>query len=146
VVALAAPTFIDQRMPHARHGGTDWQALSAVVEEVAEPGDGILFDEDVRPSRRPRLAKHTYPEGFQGLVDLTLVCPFHETDGLWDETAPLSTVAHRLDGIDRVIVVSRSRSGVDADVDVLRREGFDVVERVALAADEVTVYDRTLAR
>ncbi len=88
---------------------------------------------------------HTYPEGFEGLVDLTLVRPFHETDGLWDVTAPLSAVADRLDGIDRVIVVSRSRQGVDADVDVLRREGFDVVERFALAADEVTVYERTLA-
>jgi mannosyltransferase len=146
IVAMAAPTFIDQRMPHARHGGTDWQALSAVVEEVAEPGDGILFDEDVRPSRRPRLAMHTYPEGFQGLVDLTLVRPFHETAGLWDVTAPLASVASRLDGIDRVIVVSRSRQGVDADVDVLRREGFDVVERVALTADELAVYERTLSR
>lgn len=143
VVALAAPTFIDQRLPHARHGGTDWQALSTVVEEVAEAGDGIVFDENVRPSRRPRLAMHTYPEGFEGLVDLTLVRPFHETDGLWDVTAPLSTVASRLDGIDRVIVVSRSREGVDADVDVLRREGFEVVDRVALAADEVAVYERT---
>jgi mannosyltransferase len=146
VVALAAPTFIDQRLPHARHGGTDWQALSAVVEEVREPGDGILFDEDVRPSRRPRLAMHTYPDGFRGLIDLTLVRPFHETDGLWDVTAPLSTVADRLDGVDRVIVVSRSRNGVDADVDVLRREGFEVVERVVLAADEVAVYERTVAR
>lgn len=143
VVALAAPTFIDQRMPHARHGGTDWQALSAVVAEVAEAGDGILFDEAVRPSRRPRLAMHTYPEGFQGLVDLTLVRPFHETDGLWDVTAPLPTVASRLDGIDRVIVVSRSGNGVDEDVAVLRREGFELTERRTLTADEVAVYERT---
>jgi mannosyltransferase len=144
LVGLAVPTFVDQRTSYAKNGGTDWQAVAAVIEVVAEPGDGIVFDEQVRPSRRPRLAMYTYPEAFRGLVDLTLVRRHHETNGLWDVTAPLAAVPERLDGLDRVIVVSRSRHGVEADVAVLRREGFELVERLSLASDVVTVFERVM--
>ncbi len=142
LIGLAIPAYVDQRTPYAKNGGTDWQAVATVVEVVAEPGDGIIFDEQVRPSRRPRLAMYTYPDAFRGLVDLTLVRPHHETSGLWDVTAPLAAVSDRLGGIERVIVVSRSRHGVDADVAVLRRDGFELVERLTLASDVVTVYER----
>ncbi|MFE5671532.1 glycosyltransferase family 39 protein [Agromyces sp. NPDC056523] len=142
LVALAVPAYVDQRTPYAKNGRTDWQAVSAAVAELAEPGDGIVFDGQVRPSRRPRLAMHVYPEGFRGLVDLTLIRPHHETDGLWDVTAPLADVDHRLDGIDRVIVVSRSARGVDADVAVLHDAGFEPIERRALPSDTVTVFGR----
>ncbi len=142
LVGLAVPSFVDQRTSYAKNGGTDWQAVATVVEVVAEPGDGIIFDEQVRPSRRPRLAMYTYPDAFRGLVDVTLVRPHHETNGLWDVTAPLAAVSERLDGLERVIVVSRSRHGVDADLAVLRREGFELVERLALASDVVSVFER----
>lgn len=142
VVGLAVPAFIDQRTPYAKDGGTDWQTVAEVVDEVSRPGDGIVFDEEVRPSRRPRLAMHVYPEGFRGLVDLTLVRPYHETDGLWDVTAPLSAVQDRLDGIDRVIVVLRSRRGADADLDVLRRLGFELSTLHGVESDRVAVFER----
>ena len=142
VVGLAVPAFVDQRTPYAKDGGTDWQTVAEVVDEVARPGDGIVFDEAVRPSRRPRLAMHAYPDGFRGLVDLTLVRPYDETDGLWDVTAPLSTVEDRLDGVDRVIVVTRSRRGTDADVAVLRRHGFELSSMHLVVADRIGVYER----
>ena len=72
---LAVPVYLDQRTPYWKNGGTDWQTVAEVVSELARPGDGIVFDESVRPSRRPRLAMHTYPHGFDGLVDLGLVRP-----------------------------------------------------------------------
>lgn len=142
IAALAVPAYLDQRSPYWKNDGTDWQTVAEVVAELAEPGDGIVFDESVRPSRRPRLAMHSYPGGFDGLVDLGLVRPYDETSQLWDVTAPLAEVSDRLDGIDRVVVVSRSRHGVDDDTATLRREGFDPVERVALISDVVTVYER----
>lgn len=142
VVGLAFPAFLDQRTPYAKNGGTDWQAVSATVGELAEPGDGIIFDEEVRPSRRPRLAMYTYPEGFAGLVDLTLGRRHHDTAGLWDVTVPLATVEHRLDVVERVVAVSRSRHGLQSEVSVLQRRGFDLVERVVLASDTVAVYER----
>ena len=145
-LGLAIPAYVDQRTPYAKNGGTDWQAVSATVDELAEPGDGIVFDEQVRPSRRPRLAMYTYPEGFRGLVDLTIERPHHETSGLWDVTVPLATVTERLESVDRVVAISRSRQGTDADLAVLEREGFDLVERVTLESDTVSVYERRETR
>lgn len=142
IAGLSIPTYVDQRTPYWKNGGTDWQWVAEVVSEVGRPGDGIVFDESVRPSRRPRLAMHVYPSGFDGLLDLTLVRPYDETDGLWDVTAPLADVEGRLAGIDRVIVVSRSARGADDDVATLRREGFVPVARRELVSDVVTVYER----
>jgi mannosyltransferase len=142
IAGLAIPAYVEHRTPYWKNGGTDWQTVAEVVSEVAEPGDGIVFDENVRPSRRPRLAMHVYPHGFEGLVDLGLVRPYDETDRLWDVTAPLDEVRDRLAGIDRVVVISRSDHGVDEDVAVLRREGFGLVEQVELESDVVAVYER----
>lgn len=142
IAGLAVPVYLDQRTPYWKNGGTDWQTVAEVVAERARPGDGIVFDESVRPSRRPRLAMYAYPHGFDGLVDLGLVRAHDETDGLWDVTAPLAEVGDRLEGIDRVVVVSRSADGVDADVETLQREGFGLADRVALESDVVMVYER----
>ena len=145
IAGLALPAYLDQRSPYWKNDGTDWQAVARVVAEVTEPGDGVVFDESVRPSRRPRLAMHAYPDGFRGLVDLTLVRPYHETNGLWDVTAPLAAVDDRLQGLDRVVVVARSRHGVDDDVGTLRRAGFGPTERTELVSTVVTVYERAPA-
>lgn len=142
IASLAVPAYLDQRSPYWKNGGTDWQTVAEVVSELAGPGDGIVFDESVRPSRRPRLAMHGYPIGFEGLVDLGLVRRHDETDGLWDVTAPLARVRDRLAGIDRVVVVSRSARGVDDDIATLRREGFELAERVVLVSDTVMLYER----
>jgi mannosyltransferase len=142
IAGLAVPVYLDQRTPYWKNSGTDWQTVAEVVSELARPGGGVVFDESVRPSRRPRLAMHTYPHGFDGLVDLGLVRPHDETDGLWDVTAPLAEVGHRLEGIDRVVVVSRSATGMDADIATLQREGFGLAERVALESDVVMIYER----
>ncbi|RZS68232.1 mannosyltransferase [Agromyces ramosus] len=144
IAGLAIPVYLDQRTPYWKNGGTDWQAVAEVVSIHSRPGDGIVFDESVRPSRRPRLAMHTYPNGFDGLVDLGLVRPYDETDGLWDVATPLAEVSHRLEGIDLVVVVSRSADGVDADIATLRREGFDLREIVRLESSVVLIYERAL--
>ncbi|WP_172979687.1 glycosyltransferase family 39 protein [Agromyces agglutinans] len=142
VAALALPAYVDQRTPYSKNAGTDWQDVSATVERLAEPGDGVLFDEGVRPSRRPRLAMHTYPDGFAGLRDLGLVRAHDRTDGLWDVTAPLAEVVDRLRGIDRVVVVSRSERGADDDIRVLLEAGFVERERVQLESDVVRSFER----
>lgn len=143
IAVLALPAYLDQRSPYWKNGGTDWQAVAEVVAEVAEPGDGIVFDESVRASRRPRLAMHAYPHGFEGLVDLALARPYDTTDHLWDVTAPLAEFDERLDRVDRVVVVARSSRGVDGDLATLRSAGFEQVERVELVTTVVTVLERT---
>jgi mannosyltransferase len=142
VAALAVPAYVDERGPYANNGGTDWQDVAAVVGRWAEPGDGIAFDESVRPSRRPRLAMHGYPDPFTGVVDLGLVRPYDRTDALWDVTTSLAAVPHRLRGIDRVLVVTRSRHGVDDDLATLRSAGFVETGRVELESDVVIRLER----
>ncbi len=44
--------YLEQRGPYSKHAGTDWQAVAAIVDRSTGPGDGIVFDESVRPSRR----------------------------------------------------------------------------------------------
>ncbi|KQR65958.1 glycosyltransferase family 39 protein [Frigoribacterium sp. Leaf172] len=103
VVGLAAPVWLDQRGPYAKNA-TGWQDLSALVGEHASAGDALVFDESPKPSIEPRLALHTYPDGFEGLRDVTLKTPFVDADGWRDDvlTVPEAAAAGRFDDAPRV--------------------------------------------
>ncbi|MDY0893067.1 glycosyltransferase family 39 protein [Frigoribacterium sp. CFBP9030] len=103
VVGLAAPVWLDQRGPYAKNA-TGWQDLSALVGEHAVAGDALVFDESPKPSIEPRLALHTYPDGFEGLRDVTLKTPFVDADGWRDDvlTVPEAAAAGRFDDAPRV--------------------------------------------
>jgi mannosyltransferase len=103
VVGLAAPVWLDQRGPYAKNA-TGWQDLSALVGEHAVAGDAVVFDESPKPSIEPRLALHTYPDGFEGLRDVTLKTPFVDADGWRDDvlTVPEASAAGRFDDAPRV--------------------------------------------
>ena len=125
VIIAALPFQIAQRTSTAKHGN-DWSEVSERIGEMSHPGDGIVFDDSVRPSRKPRLALRLYPEGFTDVVDLELRRSFDQTDYLWDEVTDLGAVSSDLATMSRVWVVARSAHGTDADEAVLRREGFDL--------------------
>jgi mannosyltransferase len=109
VVACAAPTWVEQRQPFAKNE-SDFAQVSGIVAEHAEAGDAIAFDESVRPSRRPRLAMHLYPQGFAGLKDVTLDVPYAEGTSWHDSAFDLVEAADlgRLDGVTRLWLVERS--------------------------------------
>ncbi len=96
IIAATVPTYLGQRTPHPRNGGTDWNSLSAVVEKQANPGDAVIFDSSIRNARKPRLAKYMYPEAFAGLADVGLETPYAETDGLWDKVYSIEDTVPRL--------------------------------------------------
>lgn len=96
VVALAVPSYLEQRGPYGKDDGSDWRQAAAVVAAGAHPGDAVVFDETGRPSQKPRLALHLYPAAFQGLRDIALKRPFYETNWLWDTTKPLDQVTSQL--------------------------------------------------
>ena len=74
VVALLAtslPSWLGQRGPHAKNN-SDWRQVAQTIGAAARPGDGVLFQDDIRPSIKARLAWHLYPEHFDGVHDLLL--------------------------------------------------------------------------
>ncbi|TFB51246.1 glycosyltransferase family 39 protein [Cryobacterium tagatosivorans] len=134
-VTLALPTYLAQRGELAKNRGSDWRQASELLRAGARPGDAVLFDENGRPSRKPRLALHLYPEAFQDLTDVRLARPYESTDGLWDATVPLAAATDRLAGASRVWLLLRvggAESRGSSSIPALERLGFRVAESTTL--------------
>jgi mannosyltransferase len=154
VGAVAAPAYLAQRGPYAKNG-SDWAQLAGVIQQHAKAGDDIVFDETTRPSRRPRLAMHVYPQQFAGVVDVTLDRPYTNVAGLWDTTYSIDQVAPRIDdGNGRVWLVEERDAGENAAVDsagthrrmdALTGLGFDLSRSYPLHRDVVYLFTRGAA-
>ena len=128
VAALAAvslPTYVAQRQPFAKDGGSDLRQSARLLASLASPGDAVVFDQSVKPSRRPRLAKALYPASFAGLADVALTKPYAQRHHLWDGVAPLTDVEASLADHHVVWAVELDGSASD-DVAVLESLGYDV--------------------
>ncbi|HEX3724043.1 MAG TPA: glycosyltransferase family 39 protein, partial [Nitrolancea sp.] len=131
IVAAAAPTYLSQRTVYAKNS-SDWSVDAAYIASHAKAGDGILFDESTRPSRRPRLAMRAYPDSFAGLTDIALKTPWWATDSWRDSTYPLDAVASRLRGINTVWLIEYRDSGTSGDtydLPALENNGYSIVKR-----------------
>jgi len=129
IAAAFLPTYIAQRGDFAKNGGSDLRQVADVLRVQARPGDAVVFDESTLPSRRPRLALHLYPDAFTGLVDITLLQSYRETDSLWDTTVPLVSGLPGLSATSRVWLCELSGSPTassEADVKTLQEYGFSV--------------------
>jgi mannosyltransferase len=150
VAALAAITatsgfsYLHDRTPYAKNG-SDWAEASAAVAAHARAGDGIIFDESSRPSKRTRLAMRTYPAAFRGLHDIELATPWWETVVWHDETSPLANVSDRLIGLQTVWVLEYKTPGRVADnydVAALRSRGFAVDHSYSQYSSELLEFTR----
>lgn len=145
IVALTLPTYLAQRGEFAKNGGSDWRRTAELLKEKVQPGDAVVFDETIRPSRKTRLVYRMYPEAFSGVQDVTLGRPYYETDFLWDETLPLPDVVDRLSGIQTVWLVqfrgSRQNTS-QADVLTLEQLGFSVAGSTLVRRTEVIEMTR----
>ncbi|MBC7443751.1 MAG: glycosyltransferase family 39 protein [Ramlibacter sp.] len=145
IAAPMTPTYVAQRGPFGKNGGSDWRQAAAVVQSGATPGDAVVFDESVRPSRKPRLAIHLYPAAFEGLRDITVSRPFDSTTGLWDVTVPLDSITERLTGSDRVWVlqyVGSSENTSGTDIRTLQQLGFTVMATTTVNRTIITELAR----
>jgi mannosyltransferase len=100
LAALAAPSYLHERSPHGKDGGSDWAQVAQTIGANARPGDAIAFDETTRPSRRPRLAMRLYPHDFRDVIDVTLQTPYFATSGLWDRTRSITASATQIEATD----------------------------------------------
>jgi len=105
VAAAAILPWAAERGPTSQNH-SDWAEISAHLQQVARPGDAVVFDEGVRPSRRPRLALRTYPIATP-LRDPMLAAPFWRTTTWYDATIPIhdAVAENRFAGITRIWVV-----------------------------------------
>ena len=145
LVAAVVPSYVDQRGPYAKNAGSDWRQAAAIVQAGAHPGDAIVFDESVRPSRKPRLAMHLYPASFTGLRDVTLDTAYADTGSLWDTTRPLESVLDSLAGTDTVWLVQYSGSSEDkagTDLRTLQDLGFSVASTATVVHTTITELTR----
>jgi mannosyltransferase len=113
-IAVSTPAYLDQRGPYAKNN-SDWAEIGSAMASVARPGDAVVFDESTKPSQRPRLAMHTYPAGFAGLVDPTLRTPYTRNIGWADRvyTVPQAAELGRFDRVTRIWLVE---DDVDGDL------------------------------
>ncbi|TFC71579.1 glycosyltransferase family 39 protein [Cryobacterium sp. TMT2-4] len=145
ITALMLPTYLDQRGEFGKNYGSDLRQASEVVRAGAQPGDAVVFDESVRPSRKPRLALRLYPAAFEGLRDVTLAVPSDATNDLWDVAVPLEQVTDRLTGTNRVWVLLNQASGENRrgdNIRILQQLGFTVAESTMLNRTQIIEMTR----
>ncbi|WP_146071178.1 glycosyltransferase family 39 protein [Cryobacterium sp. Y57] len=131
LVVVIVPAYAAQRGDFGKNEGSDWRQAADIIASEATPGDGVVFDQSVRPSRLPRLAMHLYPEAFAGLHDVTLTRPYDATTWLWDEVEPLTDALPAVTTLDRVWLLQYSGSGDskrETDVRTLTLQGFHVAQ------------------
>ncbi|HEV7907933.1 MAG TPA: hypothetical protein VGP03_07325, partial [Pseudonocardiaceae bacterium] len=144
VIGCAAPVWLSQRDLHAKNH-SDLTDTSAIIASHASPGDAVVFDENVRPSRRPRLALHVYPQAFAGLRDITLDLPY--TNGTsWHDTAlpiPDAVAAGRFRGVNRVWYIDYSIAGEQNvnDRAAFAALGYTPVHEFTTVRSVVTEYE-----
>jgi mannosyltransferase len=143
--AVAIPPYVAQRQPYAQNN-SDWAKISDVVGRHATVGDAIVFDDSVRPSRRPRLALHTYPAGFTAVADVLLRVPFTRNTSWSDTTYTIAQAADRgrLTNVSRLWLVEYATSSrVDTWGQAqLRALGYTVTERYRNYRSEVLELKR----
>ena len=145
VVISAMPVWAAQRTPWAKNK-SDWNDIAATIQHDARQGDAIVFDDSVRPSRRPRLALDTDPAAFAGVADVTLETSYADSTSWHSSVYSVAEAARlgRFAGVTRVWVVEYARDG-DPDstaVPALEGLGYRQAERIALHSSVVLLFTR----
>ena len=130
VAGVAAPSYLSQRTPYAKNG-SDWAEVAAVIGAHSVPGDGMVFDEGINPSKRPRLGMRAYPAAYVGLVDISLRTVWWKTDYWSDRTYPAADIPQRVGDLSTIWLTEyRSAGSRQADTygrTELSNAGFSVV-------------------
>jgi mannosyltransferase len=145
IVALAIPSYIFQRTPYSKPGEPDWQQVSALMGRFAHPGDAVVFDDSIRPSRRIRQAMQTYPAGFQGLNDIALSVPFQDSTGIRGIAKPLADVTEKLAGVDHVWLLEyrgspQNKAGTDSNL--LEQLGYTRVKTIPVHSSVIYEFSK----
>ena len=138
LVVASAPTYVLQRTPTAKGGGSDLDRVAAYVEQQARPGDAFYLDAQGTVSTRPRQALYAYPDAFEGLDDVALLRSGPPEGTFTDRTlsvedpAEAQLLEERLADHDRLWVVRLAADELTGtDLERLRADGYAVAQEHA---------------
>jgi mannosyltransferase len=148
LASLALPQIDAQRQPEAKEN-TSWAAVADLIAD-SRASDGpdsstaIVYGNVARhPIASTRVIAYSYPEAFEGTVDVTLGTPAAETGALWETRIPLAEGLPRLVGADVVyLVTSTTRDRRPETTETLADAGWHVTEEWNLTEVNVLRYER----
>ena len=146
LVALAIPPFIEQRLPDAKQQST-WKQVAELIasERAASDADttAIIYGwVRYHPSTTSRVIAYSYPEAFEGTVDVTLETPAAQTGGLWAEAHPIEESLERLDGADVAYLITSIKRDLRPETTAaLASIGWELTESWNLTDVNVLRYE-----
>jgi mannosyltransferase len=139
---LSATTYVMQRQPIARGGGSDFRQVAQFIHEHASPGSAFFLDGSGPPTLRPRLAAEGYPALFAGLDDVAFVRSGIGSGSFSDETKPPAEIDWgRVPSVWVAIRVDAPQSA-EAIQRVLERDGLHATEKQTIDSTRLTRYAR----
>ncbi len=149
LVLAAVPVFASQRQVYGKNS-SDWVRVAEVVEEGAEPGDGVYFAPryDVPGpivQRTTRGIRNVYPDAFAGLVDLTLIETPESAADLTGRSRRLRASGEQLATLEVLWVIRRvdyPPERAEEDDDLLVDAGFEPTLRWDGPLDVVLRFER----
>ncbi|GAC50565.1 glycosyltransferase family 39 protein [Gordonia aichiensis] len=95
LAAAAAPSYLADRSPYGRLGGTDFSEAADFIGDNARPGDCVAFS--AQPTWSPvsqRVILRAKPDDFVGLRDVGPSVDAIRADSLWDGDKPVTAYRH----------------------------------------------------
>ncbi|PRY67296.1 mannosyltransferase [Glaciihabitans tibetensis] len=148
IATLAVPQIVEQRQPQAKEN-TSWRAVADSIAS-ARQADGpdvttaiVYGGVQFHPIATARVIAYSYPEAFEGTVDVTLDTPAGQTGRLWETTKPLFTALDRLGDADVVyLLASFARDIRPATTRMLEDAGWRVDDAWDITDVHVVRYVR----
>jgi mannosyltransferase len=147
LVGLAVPSFIEQRQPQAKQDSTWSEVADLIADERAEDGPGtttaVIYGYVRRhPTATARVIRYSYPDAFEGTIDVTLETPAAETGNLWAEAHQIEDSLDRLEEADvAFLITSIKRDLRPITTAALASIGWEVTEEWNLVDVNVLRYE-----
>ncbi|RWZ67986.1 hypothetical protein ELQ92_01625 [Labedella populi] len=144
LAALTAGTYVAQRQP--LRFATEWRETAAFLEERAQPGDALLFnDVAYAPSDYTRGTLSFYGDRLSAFDDVALLESHRSNGRLRDDVVDITTLEERLRDVDAIWVVwPDALAWDDSDIaEALRAAGLELTDATSLQYTELRYFERT---
>ncbi len=144
IIALAVPSFIEQKQGDAKQNST-WREVAELIasEPAADDRTAIIYGRvRYHVTATSRVIAYSYPDAFTGTIDVTLDTPAAETGRLWETRNPLAESLDRLDDADvAYLVTSIKRDWRPGTTRTLATVGWQVTGSWTLGDVNVLRYE-----